>query len=196
MTCDNHKHLAALRQALEALEDDIERIERWGHDLARRLEAGGRLLTVGNGGSAAHAEHLAAELVGRYRDDRPPFSALSLHVDGATLTALTNDFGPEQMFSRQVLAHARPDDVLIAFSTSGGSPNVIAAAHAAKGVGASVWSLTGPAPNPLADASVDALTVDAEWTATVQEVHQVALHLLCAAFDRSRTLPSSPTASG
>ena len=192
MSTHARAHLDALRRALRSFEGETERIDAWGRELFGRLSAGGRLLTAGNGGSAAHAEHLASELVGRYRADRPPFSALALNVDGSALTALTNDYGPEQMFARQVLAHARSDDVLIAFSTSGRSPNAVAAAHAAKGVGAVVWSFTGPAPNPLADASTDVVAVDTEWTATVQEVHQVALHLLCAAFDRA-LVAASPT---
>ncbi len=180
-------HLDDLRAALESFEEEVPTIERWGAELARRLSAGGRLLTLGNGGSAAHAGHLASELVGRYCADREPFSAIALPVDGAALTALTNDFGPEDMFARQVRAHARPGDVIVAFSTSGRSPNVLAAVRAARHLGAVVWSLTGSSPNPLAEASTDSLAVEAAATPTVQEVHQVALHLLCQAFDDSLT---------
>jgi D-sedoheptulose 7-phosphate isomerase len=178
-------HLDDLRAAIDSFEAEIPAIERWGAELARRLSAGGRLLTVGNGGSAAHAEHLSAELVGRYRVEREPFSAIALHVDGAALTALSNDYGAEDMFARQVRAHARPGDVVIAFSTSGCSPNVLAAARAARERGVVVWSFTGPAPNPLVEASTDSVSVVADATPTVQEVHQVALHLLCEAFDQS-----------
>lgn len=178
-------HLDDLRAAMDAFESEIPTIERWGAELARRLGAGRRLLTVGNGGSAAHAEHLAAELVGRYRVEREPFSAIALHVDGAALTALANDYGAEEMFARQVCAHASPGDVVVAFSTSGRSRNVLNAVHAAHHRGGVVWSFTGPAPNPLAEASTDSVSVAAETTPTVQEVHQIALHLLCEAFDRS-----------
>lgn len=184
MSNEGKEHLYALRQALDHFESQIERLDHWGEVLAERLSGNARILTVGNGGSAAHAEHLSSEFVGRYASDRRPFSALALHVDGAALTALTNDYGAEQMFARQVQAHMRPGDVMVAFSTSGRSPNVIQAARAARELGATVWSLTGPLPNPLADVTTEVLAVSAGCTATVQEIHQVAIHLLCAAFDR------------
>lgn len=176
-------HLAVLVDALERLEADLERIERWGGELARVLAGGGRLLAAGNGGSAAQAQHLTAELVGRYREDRPPLSALALHAETSSVTALANDYGAEEMFARQVRAHGRPGDVLLALSTSGSSANVVAAVHAAIDGGLAAWALTGPAPNPLADLADDAVAVDAATTATVQEVHQVVLHLLCEAVD-------------
>lgn len=177
-------HIDRLRLALDGFEaDGVERVCSWGERLADRLAGGGRLLTAGNGGSAAHAEHLAAEIVGRYLDERPPFSAVALHTGGAALTALVNDYGTEEMFARQVAAHGRPGDVLVALSTSGRSPNVLAAVRAAVAGGVTVWSLTGRAPNPLAELSDEAVAVDAPATPTVQEVHQVAVHLLCSAFD-------------
>lgn len=182
---DAARHLAGLRAALDEFEADLPTLGRWGSDLAQRLVAGRRLLTVGNGGSAAHAEHLAAEFVGRYRAEREPFSAVALHAGGTALSALTNDYGIEEMFARQVRAHARRGDVLICFSTSGHSPNVLAAARAARQRGATVWSFTGPAPNPLSELSDESLAVPSEATPTVQEIHQVALHLLCEAFDQS-----------
>jgi D-sedoheptulose 7-phosphate isomerase len=178
-------HLDALRRALDDFQPAAADLDRWGSALAACLTGGGRLLTVGNGGSAAHAEHLASEIVGRYFKDRPPFSAIALHVDGSAITALVNDYGVEEMFTRQVCAHGRSGDVLVAFSTSGRSPNVVAAARAAIARGMVVWSFTGPAPNPLAEVSTDVVVVPTDRTATVQEVHQVALHLLCAAFDRA-----------
>jgi D-sedoheptulose 7-phosphate isomerase len=177
-------HLAALAEALVALEDDVARIDGWGRALARVLAGGGRLLAVGNGGSAAQAQHLTGELVGRYVDERAPFSALALHAETSTLTAIANDYGLEEAFARQVRAHGRPGDVLLALSTSGRSPNVLAAAEAAADGGLAVWALTGRAPNPLADHADEAVCVVADATATVQEVHQVVVHLLCAAVDR------------
>ncbi len=176
-------HLTRLRTALDSLETELDRLDQWGRDLAVRLIGRGRLITVGNGGSAAHAEHLAAEMVGRYCHERPPFSSVALNVDGPTLTALANDYGVEEMFARQVQAQARPGDVIVAFSTSGRSPNMVAAARTATQLGATVWSFTGPLPNPLAHASSRAICVPSGHTATVQEIHQVGLHLLCAAFD-------------
>jgi D-sedoheptulose 7-phosphate isomerase len=191
------RHLRALRRALTSFEWEIERLDRLGTDLGALLLEGGRVLAVGNGGSAAHAQHLTAELVGRYRTERPPLSAISLHADTSALTAIANDYGFEEAFARQVQAHGRPGDVLIALSTSGASPNVLAAVAAARASGLTSWGLTGPAPNELAALCDDCVAVDAE-TPTVQEIHQVAVHILCDAVDRvvAATLGSTRSAEG
>ncbi len=177
------RHLAALREGLLALEAHAPQVEAWGRELATRLLAGGRLLTVGNGGSAAEAQHLSAELVGRFVDERLPLSAIPLCTDAASVTAIGNDYGAEEVFARQVRAHGRPGDVLMALSTSGRSPNVLAAVAAASSAGLTTWALTGPGPNPLALACDDALCLGVPTTATAQELHLVAVHLLCAAVD-------------
>ncbi|MDP9438051.1 MAG: SIS domain-containing protein [Actinomycetota bacterium] len=177
-------HLEALAGALAALDSDVERVDAWGRRLAGVLTGGGRLLAAGNGGSAAQAQHLTSELVGRYRDDRPAFSAIALCAEGSSLTSISNDYGADEIFARQVRAHGRPGDVLVALSTSGRSPNVLAAAEAARGCGMTTWALTGCGPNPLAVLCDAAVCVDAPATATVQEVHLILVHLLCAAFDR------------
>ncbi len=179
------EHLAALRAALGGLDAELARIERWGRCLADVLDEGGRLLAVGNGGSAAHAQHLTAELVGRYCDERRPLSAIALHADTSTLTAIANDYPAEELFARQVRAHGRRGDVLVALSTSGRSPNVLAAVAAARRAGMITWALTGPAPNPLASAAGDALCAPGPTSATTQEVHQVVVHLLCRALDEA-----------
>ncbi|MFF7725466.1 SIS domain-containing protein [Streptomyces sp. NPDC008001] len=177
-------HCGRLLAALERFRaEQAATAERWGSRLAASLLAGGRLLAAGNGGSAAQAQHLTAELVGRYRTDRAPFSAIALHADTSSCTAIVNDYGADQLFARQVRAHARPGDVLILMSTSGASPNLLSAAAAGHESAARVWALTGPAPNPLAAAGDEALSVDAATTATVQELHLVAVHLMCGAFD-------------
>jgi D-sedoheptulose 7-phosphate isomerase len=178
-------HVTALREALVDLSPELAKIELWGAALARVLSGGGRLLTAGNGGSAAQAEHLATELVGRYRDERRPFAALALSAEGPAITAIGNDYAFEDVFARQVLAHGRPGDVFVALSTSGRSPDVLAAATAARSAHLTVWGLTGPLPNPLADSCDDVVAVAASTVATVQEVHQVVIHLLCAALDRT-----------
>lgn len=178
-----HGHLDALMPALAALYGETERLERWGTEIARVLTGGGRLLAAGNGGSACQAQHLTSELVGRYRDDRAPFSALALCTETSALTAIGNDYGFEHLFARQVRGHGRPGDVLVTLSTSGASPNVLAAVEAADEVGMTTLALTGRAGNPLAARSDDALCVASPHTATVQEVHQVAIHLVCAAFE-------------
>lgn len=174
-------HVAALLDALPDL--DTDRLDAWGRRLAGVLVGGGRLLACGNGGSAAQAQHLTAELVGRYRDDRPALAAIALHAETSSLTAVANDYGWEAGFARQVEAHGRPGDVLLALSTSGRSGNVLAAMAAARRGGLTVWGLTGRGPNPVAEQSDEAVCVAAPTTATVQEVHQVAVHLLCAAVD-------------
>ena len=104
-------------------------------------------------------------------------------AEPSALTAITNDYGPDEVFARQVAAHGRPGDVCVLLSTSGGSANVVAAARRARELGLHAWALTGPAPNPLADACDEALCVPAAETAAVQELHLVALHLVCAAMD-------------
>lgn len=178
-------HCDDLMKALAEFRDDASRIQRWGTSLAGRLGDGARLLVAGNGGSAAQAQHLTAELVGRYRKDRPPYSALALHADTSSTTAIANDYGVQEVFARQTLAHGRPGDILMLLSTSGASANLLSAAGAAHHAGLDVWALTGPAPNPLAAAADEAVCADADETATVQELHLVAVHMMCEAFDRA-----------
>jgi D-sedoheptulose 7-phosphate isomerase len=177
------RHLSEITEALAALGAETDRLERWGRTLAGVLGAGGRLLVAGNGGSAAQGQHLTGELVGRYRDERRPLSAIALGADVSALTAIANDYGPVEAFARQVRAHGRPGDVLVSYSTSGRSANVLAAAAAAREAGLTTWALTGPRPNALADMCDDALAVAMPSTATIQEVHLVATHLLCEALD-------------
>ncbi|GAB3238505.1 SIS domain-containing protein [Glycomyces halotolerans] len=177
------RHWRDLGAAVHRLLDQAPRVHRWGEHLAQVLSSGGRLLTCGNGGSAAEAQHLSGELVGRFRSDRPAYSAIALHADTSAATAILNDYGEHEYFARQVRAHGRPGDVLIALSTSGTSHNVITAAKAALQDGLTVWGLTGPAPNQLATLADDAIAVEAETTATVQEAHLTIIHALCGAFD-------------
>jgi D-sedoheptulose 7-phosphate isomerase len=177
-------HFAALRSALAEMDDSAAaRTESWGRHLAAVLGSGGRLLACGNGGSAAEAQHLTGELVGRFRHDRRPLSAIALHADTSALTAIGNDYGGHESFARQVFAHGRPGDVLIALSTSGTSRNVVTAAKAAHEVGMTAWALTGPAPNTLAAVCDDAIAVAAPSMATVQEIHLAVVHAVCAALD-------------
>ena len=176
-------HLAALAEAAGRTRESAHRITAWGRHLAGVFEAGGRLLACGNGGSAAEAQHLTGELVGRFRHERQPLSAIALHADTSATTAIVNDYGDHEVFARQVRAHGRPGDVLVCLSTSGTSQNVVAAAKAAHELGVTTWALTGPAPNPLAALCDDAVTVEAPTVATVQEMHLALVHGLCAALD-------------
>jgi D-sedoheptulose 7-phosphate isomerase len=176
-------HLAALRRALARFDPAVETARQWGFELVDVLTGGGRLLACGNGGSAAQAQHLTGELVGRYRGDRPPFSAICLSAETSTVTAICNDYPAEELFARQVEAHGRPGDVLALLSTSGQSPNVLGAARRGQQCGLRVWAFTGPRPNALAELAHETLEVPAPLTCTIQELHLVALHLVCAAFD-------------
>ncbi|MGY2127034.1 D-sedoheptulose-7-phosphate isomerase [Blastococcus sp. SYSU DS0617] len=193
-------HVASLTAALGSLDAQLDTLDSWGRLLAGVLtgESRGRLLAAGNGGSAAQAQHLTAELVGRYRADRPPFSAICLTAETSSLTAIANDYPADELFARQVEAHGRPGDVLVLLSTSGRSPNAVAAARRARECGITTLAMTGPAPNPLAGVADDAVCIDSPWTATVQECHLVALHLVCAAFDAAvlaapSRVPTGPT---
>jgi D-sedoheptulose 7-phosphate isomerase len=182
-------HLAASRRGLESLTPELARITRWGRHLRGRLEGGGRLLVAGNGGSAALGHHLVGEMVGRFDRERPPFSALALSAEPAGLTAIGNDFGYDEVFARQVRAHGRLGDLLVALSTSGRSPNLLRAVADARAQGLTAWAMTGPAPNPLADAVDDVLAIDCPDTPSVQDVQQVAVHLLCLAFEMAEDRP-------
>jgi D-sedoheptulose 7-phosphate isomerase len=176
-------HMRALADAVDRVGPEADRLTMWGRQLADVLTRGGRLLACGNGGSAAEAQHLTAELVGRFREERKPMSAIALHADTSALTAIGNDYGIDEIFARGVRAHGRRGDVLISLSTSGTSSNVLAAVKAAHEEGLTTWALTGPAPNPLAAMCDDAVCVDADSTATVQEIHLLLVHALCIAID-------------
>ncbi|MGA5414536.1 D-sedoheptulose-7-phosphate isomerase [Streptomyces pseudogriseolus] len=187
-------HCRSLEDALDGLRrHGLPRIADWGGRLASVLAGGGRLLAAGNGGSAAQAQHLTAELVGRYRSERPAYSALALHAETSSVTAIGNDYGFDHVYARQVAAHGRPGDVLMLLSTSGRSANLIAAATAARRAGLQVWALTGHGPNPLMEAADESLCVAAASTATVQETHLVAVHLLCECFDAAVAAPPART---
>lgn len=185
-------HVAAVLPAVAALRDQGERVAAWGEHLADRLLHGGRLLAAGNGGSAAEAQHLTAELVGRFDGDRRAFSAICLHGDTSSVTAIANDYGWDEVFARQVTAHAAPGDVLVLLSTSGASRNLVRAAEAARDAGATTWAMTGAGPNPLTDACDDALVLPGVG-ASVQEAQLIAVHALCRVFDaRVRAAADDP----
>lgn len=150
------------------------------------LKAGGKILSCGNGGSAGDAQHFSAELLNRFERERPPLAAVALSTDTSTLTSIANDYSYEQVFEKQVRALGRRGDVLLAISTSGGSPNVLAAVKAARELGMGIVALTGrkggrmPALLGPGDAHV---CVPHDRTARIQEVHLLALHCLCDGID-------------
>ncbi|MDB4942536.1 MAG: HldE-like bifunctional protein [Labilithrix sp.] len=144
------------------------------------LRAGGKVLLFGNGGSAADAQHISAELVGRFTVDRPPLAAIALTVDTSAITAIANDFGFDHVFERQLRALGRPGDVAIAISTSGRSESVLRAVRAARETGMKVVGLTGEAGRPFAALCDAAVIVPTRETARIQELHITVGHILCA----------------
>ncbi len=183
------RHAGEVAGAVSGLLHDAALLDAWGARLASVLGGGGRLLAAGNGGSAAEAQHLTAELVGRFVGERRPLSAIALHAETSSTTAISNDYGAEEVFARQVAAHGRPGDVLLLLSTSGRSTNLVRAAERGREHGLLVWSMTGPGDSPLSAASDEVLRVGAATpvgrpsTSAVQEGHLVAVHALCAAVD-------------
>lgn len=143
------------------------------------LRQGNKVLLAGNGGSAADAQHIAAELVGRYRQERPALPAIALTTDTSALTAIGNDYGYERIFSRQLEALSKPGDVFIGISTSGNSANILAATDTAHELGVKVVGLTGHG-GALADRADVVLCVESTYTATIQECHIMLGHILCA----------------
>jgi D-sedoheptulose 7-phosphate isomerase len=177
---------AALQARLESHLEGIRRIAecqqsllKAGTLISRSLASGHTLFTLGNGGSAAEAQHFAAELVGRFRLDRSAYPAMALTTDSSILTAVGNDFGFADVFARQVEAFMRPGDVLVAFSTSGESENAIRAASAARLKGGSVIAMTGDRDSSLARAADVVVQAPSNDTATIQELHSMFTHVLC-----------------
>jgi D-sedoheptulose 7-phosphate isomerase len=151
--------------------------------LCRAFEAGGRAWTFGNGGSAADAQHLAGELIGRYLRRRRPLPAMSLATDPSVMTCIANDFGYDEVFARQVEALARREDVVVGFTTSGRSPSVVAGLAAGRRAGATTVLFTGGDGRPAIDEADLALIVPSSTTARVQEVHLLLLHAVSELVD-------------
>jgi D-sedoheptulose 7-phosphate isomerase len=170
----------------EALNDLIAVLERFrsvqpavdtaGSILLEALRAGGKILTCGNGGSAADAAHMSEELVGRYKGERRSLPAVCLSVDGALLTCIGNDYGFDALFSRQVEGLGKPGDVLVTFSTSGNSTNILNAIQAAKRIGVKVVSLIGKDGGKAKGLSDVDIIVPGNVTARIQEVHTFVMH--------------------
>ena len=166
------------------LQNQISLIEEIAEHLYETFAAGNKILICGNGGSAADAQHLAAEFVGRFETERKALPAIALTTDTSALTALANDYDFERIFSRQVEALAQKGDCLIALSTSGNSPNVIAAVMKAREIGCSVVSLTGSKGKKLASLSDYSILVPSERTARIQEAHITIAHIWCEMIDK------------
>ena len=174
-------HLTLVRESKDVL---VPQLEAAAALLARSLASGGTCLAFGNGGSASDAQHFVAELVGHFSSSRRPYSAVALTTDPSVMTSVANDLGFDQVFARQVAALGRAGDVVLAISTSGRSPNVVAGAAVARSVGCAVIGLTAGGGGELAglcDLVVDVPSVD---TQRIQEVHALCLHTLVAELER------------
>lgn len=176
------------RLKLEAAASLAEPIANAIDLITTALAADHKVLVCGNGGSAADSQHFAAELIGRFERERPELAAIALTTDSSILTAVANDYAFEQVFARQVRGLGREGDVLVAISTSGNSPSVLAAAEAARERGLAVVALTGRGGGRLGEMLGDAdvhLCVPHERTARIQEVHLLIIHCLCDGIDVS-----------
>ncbi len=155
--------------------------------MAECLKSGGKILSCGNGGSAADAQHFAAELVGRFEREREELAAIALTTDSSIMTAIANDYSFDEVFAKQVRALGKPGDILFAISTSGNSKNVVAAIEAAHKKGLRIIGMTGRSGGRIGDMTRTQdvlLNVDAPATARIQEVHLLTLHCLCDAIDQ------------
>ena len=178
-----NEHLEVAR-ALPQLAADVSKAVEM---IRSSLAAGGKLLIAGNGGSAADAQHIAAELTGRFLRERKPFPALALHGNTSALTAIGNDYGYEHVFARELAAHARPGDVLLAISTSGSSKNILRAIEEAKQKKVTVIGLTGESGGPMRAACDLCLCVPSKSTARIQEMHITIGHTICELLEEGLT---------
>ncbi len=184
---------ARIREAIETHRAMVEAFEASGvatvvamaEAIVQSLQNGGTLYLCGNGGSAADAQHIAGEFMGRFRIERRALPAVALSTDTSVLTCIGNDYDYQSVFSRQVEALVRPGDILWAFSTSGTSPNVLRAAEAAQRKDARVLAFTGRANSKLQAMANLCLCADAAVTARSQEIHQLAYHIICDLVEQS-----------
>jgi D-sedoheptulose 7-phosphate isomerase len=183
---DLERHLEDALRVIGSLRDHTERIRLIAERIEETISSGGKVMICGNGGSAADAQHLAAELIGRYKSERNPLPAISLSSDPSVMTCIGNDYGFEEVFARQVEGIGRKGDLLLLFSTSGNSPNIIKALERAKGIGIGTIALLGKGGGMAKGMADIELIVDSDDTARVQEAHCVVLHLISEYFERKR----------
>ena len=168
-------------------------IAAMGESLIAAYKAGNKIMSFGNGGSACDAQNFADELVGRYERNRPGLPALSLTVNTSDLTSIANDFGYDEVFARQLKAHAKPGDIAVAISTSGNSANVLKAVEAARELGLTVFGFTGETGGKLKGLCDHCLCVPSKVVGRIQEVHITAIQLLCGLVEDA-LFPDAPKA--
>jgi len=179
------QHLTQHRELFARLDAMAPDVARAAQRLSDALRAGGKVMFCGNGGSAADSQHLASELTGRFVNDRRPLAGLALSTDSSALTCIANDYAFDQVFERQLRGLGRKGDALVAISTSGKSPNVLRAVHAARELGIGVIGLLGRDGGPLKPLCDVALVVPSDTTARIQEAHIFIGHTLCALVEES-----------
>lgn len=171
-----------IKESIELKQKLLEfapKIEEMGRIVWNRLSHGGKIILLGNGGSAADAQHIAAEMVGRFKYEHTPIPAVALTTNTSIITAVSNDFGFEEVFNRQMMSLLLPTDVVIAISTSGDSPNITRAVEFAKGWSVPVLGLTGRYGGKLAEIADVSIVVPAQSSARIQEAHILIGHILC-----------------
>ncbi|WP_308281312.1 SIS domain-containing protein [Cellulomonas sp. PS-H5] len=178
-----HAHLAAHADVAGAMVGLADRIRAAGELVRDTFARGGTLYTFGNGGSAADAQHLTGELVGHYKRDRRPLPAVTLSTDPTSMTCIANDYAYEDVFARQVEALARPGDLVVAFTTSGRSPNVVRALESARANGATTLLLAGGDGGPAREHADHLLLVPSSATPRIQEMHTLVLHVISEMVD-------------
>ncbi len=174
------EHLAVARRTRESLMAEVAVL---GAALADAIEGGGKLLVFGNGGSAADAQHFAAELTGHFAMERDPLPAIALTTDSSALTAIGNDYSFADVFAPQAMALAAAGDIAVGISTSGRAENVIRGIQAAKARGARTWALTGGTGGRLREVADSAIVVPSDVTARIQEMHITIIHAVCTLLD-------------
>ncbi|HEX4656423.1 MAG TPA: SIS domain-containing protein [Streptosporangiaceae bacterium] len=178
-----HDELDEAVRVVGSLRSEVESAQRVAELIVTALQGGRKVLTCGNGGSALEAQHFAAELIGHFRGDRAALAAVALTPDPGVLTAISNDFGYDDVFARQVQGLAGAGDVLLAFTTSGNSGNVVAATRAARDLGAHTVALTGGDGGRIAALAENVIVVASADTARIQEGHLILLHMICEQVD-------------
>ena len=181
-------HLALSRDALERATQDaglLDTARKIADVITSALRGGNKLLLAGNGGSAADAQHIAAEIVGRYKKDRPAYAAIALTTDTSALTAIGNDYGFEQIFARQVEGLGRRGDVLLVFSTSGRSANILAALKVARQQGLVTVGFTGSKGTDMAAFCDHLLVAPSDETAVIQQIHLTFAHGICDVIEQT-----------
>ncbi len=185
------QHSEELKTVLENTQEFHEQIRLVAEQMKAAFARGNKVLVAGNGGSAAEAQHLSDEMVGRYKENREAYPVIALTADGAVITCIGNDYGYEDVFKRQVEALGREGDILVGLTTSGNSKNILAAAEQARAQGMTIIAMTGP-KGTLKDTADYAIISPSHTNARIQEMHLHAIHLLCELFENEVPVIEAP----